>query len=86
MRAIDLCDILERNYKKGEFQCNMDSCGNKPCDLCTVEKFENEIRTDERTKCIKELTEAMSKSPFTDDKVRVVKAWIAEQLKGGDNE
>lgn len=44
MRAIDLCDILERNYKKGEFQCNMDSCGDKPCDLCTVEKFEKEVR------------------------------------------
>lgn len=52
MRAIDLCDILEHRYKKGEFQCNMDSdiCGNKPCDLCTVEKFENEIRADERRK------------------------------------
>lgn len=54
MRAIDLCDILERKYKKGEFQCNMDSCGNKPCDLCTVEKFEETIRADERTKVLDE--------------------------------
>ena len=64
MRAIDLCDILKRNYKQGQFQCNMDSCDSKPCDLCTVEKFENEIRADERKKVLNEVIEKIKSGEY----------------------
>lgn len=51
-----------------------------------LEQYNAEIRADERTKCIRELMLAMSKSPFLDDKLSEVKIWIANQQKeGGEN-
>lgn len=60
MKAVELCYILKRNYKEGKFQCNMDSCSDKPCDLCTVEKFEKEVKTE----AIKNFAEWLVKNMF----------------------
>lgn len=85
MKAIDLCNILKRNYRKGEFQCNMDSCGDKPCDLCTVEKFEKEVRADQTTKILN-LIDTMDFDfgyyyDFTDDIKKMIRETITKEQK-----